>query len=259
MRAIGSNAPRGAADRLAYLFKLVAGGPPQFTLGDLAERAGLPASSVHRLLQALVRSGLVERGQGQSYRPGRELHRLASQLVAGFDLIRSARPLLEDLVAQWHETAVLCAYSPVSRTAIIADVVVTPHPLRFSVERGGEVQLPWGSLGNAILAYLPEGDAEAIIRDASVGPLTGRPRSPRKDMEEAFQLIRARGYARYYDPGHDIAGIAGPVFGPFGEILGCLGVTMPSKRYQLHLEDDLAIAVREAATALSELAAISHS
>jgi DNA-binding IclR family transcriptional regulator len=259
MSATGSNPPRGAADRLAYLFKLVASGPPQFSLGDLSERAGLPASSVHRLLQALVRSGLVERGQGQSYRPGRELHRLASQLVAGFDLVRSARPLLEELVAQWHETAVLCAYSPVARTAIIADAVVTPHPLRFSVERGGEVQLPWGSLGNAILAFLPDGDAEAIIREASFGPLTGRPRSSRKDMEEAFKQIRARGYARYYDPSLDIAGIAGPVFGPFGEIVGSLGVTMPSKRYQLHLEDDLAIAVREAATGLSELAAISHS
>ena len=259
MKTLKSAAPRGAADRLAYLFKLVAGGPPQFTLGDLAERADLPASSVHRLLQALVRSGLVERGQGQSYRPGRELHRLASQLVAGFDLIRSARPLLEQLVVQWHETAVLCAYSPVSRTAIIADAVVTPHPLRFSIERGGEVQLPWGSLGNAILAYLPDRDIEAIMREASVGPLTGRPRSPRKDMEQSLALIRERGYARYYEPSHDIAGIAGPIFGPFGEILGCLGVTMPSKRYQLHLEDDLAIAVREAATVLSELAAISHS
>jgi hypothetical protein len=34
---------------------------------------------------------------------------------------------------------------------------------------------------------------------------------------------------------------------------------MPSKRYQLHLEDDLATAVRESAIALSEMAAISHS
>ena len=259
MKPIGSKVPRGSADRLAYLLKLVAAGPAQFTLGELADRATLPASTVHRLLQALVRSGLVERGQGQSYRPGRELHRLASQLVASFDLVRCARPLLDELVAQWQETAVLCVYSPVRRVGIIADVAVTPHPLRFSVERGGEVQLPWGSLGHAILAFLPEGDAEAIMREASVGPLTGRPRSPRGEMAEELQLIRTRGYARYYDPRHDIAGIAGPVFGAFHEIIGCLGVTMPSKRYQLHLEDDLAVAVRQAALRLSEMAAISHS
>ena len=259
MSSIGSRVPRGAADRLAHLLKLVAAGPPQFTLGELAASAGLPASSVHRLLQALVRSGLVERGCGQSYRPGRELHRLASQLVAGFDLVRCARPLLEELVAHWHETAVLCTYSPAMRVGVIADVVMTPHPLRFAVERGGEIQLPWGSLGRAILAFLPQGDSEAVIREATVGPLSGRPRSSRKDLEAELHRIRESGYARYFDPRYDIAGIAGPVFGTFGEIVGCLGVTMPSKRYQLHLEDDLAAAVRRSAAALSERAAISHS
>ena len=254
-----SKAPRGAGDRLIYLLKLIAEGTPQFSLGDLAEQAGLPASTVHRLLQVLLRSGMVERGAGQRYRPGRELHRMASQLVAGFDLVRSARPFLETLVAQWQETAVLCVYSPVTRTATIADVVVTPHPLRFSVERGVEISLPWGSLGHAILAYLSDGETEMVLRESTVGPLTGRPRSTRSEMHAELALIRERGFARYYDPRYDIAGIAAPIFDATRNILGCMGVTMPSKRYQRHLEDDLALAVREAALKLSEMAAISHS
>jgi DNA-binding IclR family transcriptional regulator len=127
--------PSGAADRLAYLLKLVAHGPDRFSLGDLAARARLPASTVHRLLQVMVRAGLVERGAHQTYRPGREFYAMASQLVARFDVIRSARPLLEGLVERWHETAVLCTYNPTDRRATIADVVMTPHPLRFAVER----------------------------------------------------------------------------------------------------------------------------
>jgi len=252
-------APRGAADRLIYLLTLVAAGPAQFLLSELAERAGLPPSSVHRLLKVMQRWGLVERGEGQSYRLGRELHRLASQLVAGFDLVRSARPCLEELVAQWHETAVLCVYSPTLRAGVIADVVVTPHLLRFSVDRGGQVSLPWGSLGRAILAFLPAGEVEAVMREATVGPLTGRPRSTREEMDEELRLIRAARHARYFDPNHDIAGIAAPVFGAFGEILGSIGVTMPSARYRLHHEDDLAHAISDAAIRLSEMAAISHS
>jgi DNA-binding IclR family transcriptional regulator len=248
--------PRGAADRIAYLLKLIASGPPRFTLGELAERARLPASSVHRLLQGLLRSGLVERGSGQTYRQGRELHRMASHLVANFDLVRSARPLLHELVAKWQETAVLCVYSPVSRKAVIADVVDTSNPLRFAVERGREISLPWGSLGRAILAFLPSGEIEAIMRESTLGPLTGRPRSTRSEMEDALVQIRADGLARYFNPDHDIAGISGPVFGGEGEILGCIGVTMPSRRFQLHLEDDLAIAVREAAERLSEQARV---
>lgn len=253
------NPPRGAADRLAYLLKLIASGPSRFSLGDLSDRAGLPPSSVHRLLQALVRSGLVERGLAQSYRPGRELHRLASQLVANFDLVRVARPFLDALVTQWHETAVLCIYSPTQRKAIIADVADTPHPLRFAVARGGEISLPWGSLGRAILAHLPASETEAILREARVGPLTGRPRSARQEVIAELAAIRDEGTARYFDPRYDIAGIAAPIFGVDREIYGCIGVTMPSSRYQLHLEDDLSVAVRDAAMKLSALAAISHS
>lgn len=253
------NPPRGAADRLAYLLKLIASGPSRFSLGDLSDRAGLPPSSVHRLLQALVRSGLVERGLAQSYRPGRELHRLASQLVANFDLVRVARPFLDALVTQWHETAVLCIYSPTQRKAIIADVADTPHPLRFAVARSGEISLPWGSLGRAILAHLPASETEAILREARVGPLTGRPRSARQEVIAELAAIRDEGTARYFDPRYDIAGIAAPIFGVDREIYGCIGVTMPSSRYQLHLEDDLSVAVRDAAMKLSALAAISHS
>ena len=210
-------APRGSADRLVHLLKLVAGGPSHFSLGDLAQRARLPASTVHRLLQVLLRSGLVERGPGQSYRPGRELHRLASQLVSRFDLGRSARPFL------------------------------------------GEVGLPWGSLGRAILAHLPAGEIEAVFRETTTGPLTGRPRPSRDEFEAALAQVRADGFARYFDPRFDLAGIAAPIFGADREQLGCLGVTMPSSRYQLHLQDDLAEAVREGARELSQLAAISYS
>lgn len=251
--------PRGAGDRLIHLLKLVADGPRRFTLSDIAARAGLPQSSTHRLLQVLVRSGLVERGTGQTYRPGRELHRMASQLVAQFDLTRSARPLLEQLVADWHETSVLCAYSPTARRAIIADVVLTPHPLRFAVEPGLEISLPWGSLGRAVLAFLPSSEIEAVVREARSGPLTGRPRSPRLELESDLARIRTERASRYYDPQIDIAGIAAPVFGADGDILGCIGVTMPSKRYRLHEEDDLLAAVRSAAERLTEQAAISHS
>lgn len=251
--------PRGAADRLAYLLKLVADSPARFTLSDIAARARLPQSSVHRLLQALVRAGLVERSAGQTYRAGRELHRLASQLVARFDLTRSARPLLEQLVADWNETAVLCVYRPLQHRAVIAEVVPTSHALRFAVEPGVEIELPWGSLGLAILAFLSPGEIEAVIREARIGPLTGRPRLPRPRLEADLAQIHANGFARYYDPAIEIAGIGAPVFGADGEVLGCIGVTMPSKRYQLHQEDSLVLAVRAAARCLSEQAAIRHS
>ena len=81
-----SAAPRGAGERLLCLIKLIATQPRSFSLGELAERADLPASSIHRLLKILERNGFVERADARAYRPGRELHRQAPALQLGRDL-----------------------------------------------------------------------------------------------------------------------------------------------------------------------------
>lgn len=251
--------PSGSAGRLAYLLKLVAAEPHAFTLGQITERSSLPASTVHRLLQEMCKAGLVERTAGQRYKPGRDLYLMASQLVSRFDLARSARPFLEALVERWKETVVLCAYSPVRHDAVIADAELTPNPLRYAVEIGRVVELPWGSLGRAILANLRPSEIQAVLRATKVGPISGRTVPPWAELESALATIREQGYSRFYDAENDIAGIASPIFGADGEVLGCLGVTMPSKRYQVHLEDDLSLAVRDAARAVSERARIAQS
>lgn len=250
--------PSGAAGRLAYLLKLIAEGPQTFSLGQLTERSRLPTSTVHRLLQELVRSGLVERCAGQAYRPGRDLYLLASRLISQFDLVRCARPFLEELMESWQETVVLCAYSPADMNAVIADVVQTPNPFRYAVTVGGVVELPWGSLGRAILANLPEDERRQVLGLRKVGPITGRPLPPLKELEADLAMIREQGHSRFHDPENDLSGIASPIFGREEKVLGCIGVTMPAKRYSLHTEDDLANAVCDAASRLSERARIAQ-
>ena len=251
--------PSGSGERLIHLIKLIASGPHSFSLGEFAARASLPTSSVHRLLKVLEKTGLVERGSGQTYRPGRELHRIASQLVSRFDLARSARPLLQDLVERFQETAVLCAYSPTVRRAVVAEVVLSPNPLRFNVDKGLEVALPWGSLGRSVLAFLPPSEVEMVLRIERSGPLTGIPRPARGELEAELSNVRQRGYARYCEPQIDLAGIAAPVFNRDNEILGSLGLIMPSSRFAPNLEQELAAAIKAAAADLSQQAAISHS
>jgi DNA-binding IclR family transcriptional regulator len=254
-----NQAPSGSGERLIHLIKLIASGPHMFSLGEFAARAGLPTSSVHRLLKTLEKTGLVERGSGQSYRPGRELHRIASQLVSRFDLARSARPLLQDLVDRFGETAVLCAYSPASRRAVVAEVVLTPKPLRFNIDKGLEVALPWGSLGRAVLAFMPQSEIEMVLRSEHSGPLTGAARPTRAELEAALGQIREQGYASYSEPQLDLAGVAAPVFDANGDVLGSLGIIMLSSRFSQEVENALATALKAAAADLSQQAAISHS
>src|ERR1700744_154150 len=96
---------RGAAARTLELLRFIAMGEREFALKDIAERAGLAASTTHRLIDLWVRRDLLERSGPKSYRMGPELFGLASLVLQKFDVSREARPLLEALSAQWQETA----------------------------------------------------------------------------------------------------------------------------------------------------------
>jgi len=181
---------------------------------------------------------------------------MASLLRAQFDPVRTARPFLEQLGERWQETAALCIFNPANLTASIVDTVLTPHPLRFAVEIGMELALPWGSLGQAMLAHLAPEDIDAVLRAAKTGPISGRPLAPRAEVLADLQRIRERGYAEYFDPKYDVAGVAAPLFGRSGALLGCVGITMPTQRFGLHDRDAMIAAVRDCARELSGLLAL---
>jgi DNA-binding IclR family transcriptional regulator len=238
------------------MIRLIASGPDAFSLGQFAERAELPVSSVHRLLKTLERAGFVERSGGQSYCMGRELQRLASLIVASFDIGRCARPLLDGLVHDFHESAALCVYSPPMHRGKIAEVAMTPHPLRFAIEKGDEVPLPWGALGHAILAYLPPSEIELILRTENSSPFTGRPRATRRSLEAEFAEVREQGYVLYCNATIDLAGVAAPVFRGDEEVLGSVGLILPASRFSQNSPAQLGTAGHQAARELSRLAGL---
>lgn len=253
---MASDSERGSGPRLIALLKLIAERGQAFSLKDLAERAGLPSSTVHRLLKILVDSGMIERGERQSYRPGRELFRISALLRAQFDLIETGRPLLTRLWTEWDETSVLCIYNPSRRNASVVEVIHTTNPLRYAMEIGIDLGLAWGSLGKAILAELDAEAIEAVLADPGVGPLSGRTNPPVDALREEIERIRQVGCAIYDDPRFDVSGVAAAIFGRGRNVIGSIGLTMPSQRFKSHDLDGMVATVRRAASELSGLIAL---
>lgn len=242
---------RGAGARTLELLRFIASGEREFALKDLAERAGLAPSTVHRLLDFWVQRDLIERAGPKAYRLGPELFRLASLIVQKFALHRVARPFLEALWTDWKETASLCLYEPSRRIATVAESVASPHPLRLVLAPYSEISLAWGSLGRAILAQLAPPDIEAVLRQDRLGPLSGRPLPSHRALREDLRLIREHGYALYEDDAINIAGVSAPVFGAGGTVVGSMGVTMPRSRFGKPVRAGLPAAVVESARRLS--------
>ncbi len=243
---------RGAAVRTLRLLQCLAEGEREFSLKELAERAGFAPSTAHRLLSVWVRNGLVERAGSKAYRLGPEIFRLASRVLEKFDIQRLARPCLEELWAEWQETASLCLYRPATLRAHVADSIRTPHPLQMVFEPQAEISLAWGSMGRVILAHLSREDADTVLSQSRTGPLSGKPLPSRRRLSEELRQIQQRGFAVYEDKSLNVAGVSAPVFGQDGAVLGCLAVTLPATRFRLPLRQGLPGAVTKRARRLSE-------
>lgn len=251
----------GVGARVVRVLQCVAEMDEEFAVTALARRLGLAASTVHRLLQSLVSTGMIERAGKDSYRPGRELFRMASLLVQRFDLRAIARPVLRELWADWQETCCLCLYESVGRTARVIDVIASVHPLQYVIEPGSSLSLAWGSLGRTILACLPDEDLRIVLARSEHGPLSGMKAPPRAALLAELRRIRLQRYARYEDRALlNIAGIAAPLFTGDGAVLGSIGVTMPAARFRSCDSRGLIQAVVAAAAGInSALGSAGHS
>jgi len=224
----------GAGARVVRVLQCVAEERGEFTLRPLAKRLHLPPTTVHRLLQVLVKSGMIERTDADAYRAGRELYRIASRLVHRFDVQSIARPILLRLWTECQETCSVCLYMPSERIAKVADAIPSPHPLRYVLEISSTFSLAWGSLGHSILAYLSDSEVDEILSQSKRGPLSGAPAPSRAELCAELAAIRRRRYAVYENRTMlDIAGIAAPFFGPTGSVMGCVGIMMPASRSRI--------------------------
>jgi DNA-binding IclR family transcriptional regulator len=145
----------------------------------------------------------------------------------------------------------LCLYKVTARTAVMAESIRSPHPLQFVFEPFAEISLAWGSLGRSILAELPGEDIDAVLASRRPGPLSRKPLPSRRNLLRDLRDIKRRGHAVYMDATLNIAGVAAPIFGPGGFVLGCLGVTMPASRFDASVRSGLAKAVPKASRKVS--------
>src|SRR5437588_5903156 len=86
----------GAVSRAAEIIRVLGRAPGEMSLAQVADRAGLPRSTAHRIVQTLEELGFVARGaRGRGLRQGPEVARLTAESRA--DLVRVARPYLTRL------------------------------------------------------------------------------------------------------------------------------------------------------------------
>ena len=214
---------------------------------EVAERVGLPKSTVSRLLGSLVREGVVEQESGGSrYRLGSRLITLAQSSSPATRLVEAAHPVLARLAGDLGEAAGLSVADGFDVHYV--DQVDTTHQVGVRDWTGTRVPMHAVSSGLVLLAAAQEPTVDAFLarRLKRYTPKTvTAPAAIRRRLARA----RLDGYAWVHEEfAEGLNSVAAPVRDVSGAVVGAIHVHGPAYRFPRSGED------REVAARLIEAA-----
>ena len=201
----------------------------QLGVTELGRRLDVHKATASRLIATLAERGMVERDPiTEKYRLGFGLIRLAGAAMASMDIVRIARPMLEDLAARTRETVNLGVLS--SDAVVYIDQVTGTRSIVAVSWVGRRTPLHCTSNGKVLLANV--GDAERARLLAR--PLDRETRSTVTDpatLDSQLEEIRRRGYASTMEELEEgLNAVAAPVRRADGQVVAALSVSGPAFR-----------------------------
>jgi IclR family acetate operon transcriptional repressor len=160
-------------------------------LSDLAERAGIPKPTVHRLVRTLAALGYVRQEPSRDYALGPRLMRLvdASSRLLGL----WATPHLQQVVDELGESANLSMLD--GDRIVEVSQAAGRHSMRMVSEVGGRALPHCTASGKAMLAEFPAEQALAIVRRTGMPQYTPATITDPTAFAAELDRVRAQGYA----------------------------------------------------------------
>lgn len=237
----------GVLDRMTIIFEAF-DDDQGLGLSELALRAGLPKSTVSRLVSGLVRQRYLER-DGKLIYLGLRLFELGQLAEMPRELRYAALPVMANLRSETGHTVHLAIREghEMMHIAIMRGRDAAAPAARI----GGRIPAHATALGKAVLAH--SDDREMVIS----GALTARTPQTITDPERLLsQLAETRrlGFAtEVRESSPEVACVASPVFSPAGAVIAAISVCVPVADFA---PDRLAPRVRTAARALEHRLAL---
>jgi DNA-binding IclR family transcriptional regulator len=235
----------GGLDRAAAILSAFDPGHRELTLASLVTRSGLPRSTTHRTAEKMIRLGWLDKPKDR-YRIGNRLFELSGLAPIRLELREAVLPFLQDL---YHAAKTTVQLGVLEGTQILVVEKITGHrPMPMLSQVGGTVPAYCSALGRAILAYSPPEIVDQVLV-ADMPRRTPRTLTSAVAVRRELAAVPDRGWALEREEGNiGVSCVAGPIFGPLGEVAAALSVTGPTGMVKA---DRIGPAVRLAAAAAS--------
>jgi DNA-binding IclR family transcriptional regulator len=155
---------KGTLQRGLSLLRLFRPGVSTLGNGEMAERTGLPRSTVTRLTQMMVESGYLQKGSGHnSYRLGPVVLSLSEGYATGSLVLQVCEPMMTDLAKRFSADVHLAAEDK-GEMVYLETVRHRKKAMERRVRPGHRLPVEVSSAGRAWLATLPAADFARALK-----------------------------------------------------------------------------------------------
>jgi DNA-binding IclR family transcriptional regulator len=201
------------------------------SFAELQGASGLAKSTTSRMLAALERGGLLERDESGGYVAGSLFWLYAARHDPWEELVRLARPVMEQVGSDTQETVHLS----VIRGEKVVQVAQVDSRYLLGTRDWTEIDVPphTSALGKVFLAW-----GKLAIPGARLDEVTPATVTSRAELERDNEAARQRGYTVTVDELEvGLTGIAVPVRGARGDVVAALGISGPTSRLVDRLDE----------------------
>ncbi len=199
---------------------------------EVAMKLKMAKSSTHDLMSSLAKLGLLSKTEDNRYRLGWRLVTLSETLLATTELLREARPVMEELAARYQETIHLAVLDDTQ--AVYVDKLEGRQAVRVELTSlGARLYAHCSALGKVLLAYCSEDEVRRIIRTAGLPKFTPNTITNEEELGQALARIRKQGYA--YDLEEilpDLCCVAAPIYNYAGQAVAAISMSLPAYRFR---------------------------
>jgi IclR family KDG regulon transcriptional repressor len=200
------------------------------SLSELSKESDLSISTIQRLSYTLQRLGFLDRDQRtKKFKIGPEMISLSFAVIDNLSLKKVAFPYMQQLSKQLGEVVALATLS--GTQIILIESIKTQQVLNVNTNEGVSIPAHATASGKAILAFLPETEAERIVNEAGFVKLTDNTITSMKAFKNLLSNVRERGFATAVDENnYGLSAVAAPIRGNNGEVIASLTIMVPTAR-----------------------------
>lgn len=236
--------------RALRLLRLLAKKP--LCVQEVAEQLEVHKSTASRLLSSLRKERFVRLNAERKYELGYAVFELANALCENMDILKMARPYLEEMHRKTNETVHLAVID--GTDVIYLDKIDTARAIRMYSRVGKRAHAYCTGVGKVLLAYLPPSKLNKILSQISFKPLTKNTIVDVNQMTSELQEIRSHGLA--WDHGEHEEGIyciAAPVLGFNDQVIAAISISITTNYTSVDLLASYSDLLTETAKGISKL------